>query len=209
MLSELLAAKPLAKDAAAAQIGHIRESARRLTGWSTTLIADAMSDALDISDPHGADRPRRARRRGRGREPHARRPQGADDQGRQGAGGLAARRPRPARARRSTTCQQCDQVQPDGRPHRRRRRAQARRGLDPRQGQGPGPLAGGHVAPVRPLPAPLGASRPAARARPGSACRSPSASSSSTAARSRPRARVRARARSSRFCCLPSVGSSA
>ena len=31
MLSELLAAKPLAKDAAAAQIGHIRDSAKRLT----------------------------------------------------------------------------------------------------------------------------------------------------------------------------------
>ena len=48
MLSELLAAKPLAKDAAAAQIGHIRDSAKRLTEMVDTLIADAMSDALDI-----------------------------------------------------------------------------------------------------------------------------------------------------------------
>jgi signal transduction histidine kinase len=48
MLSELLAAKPLQKDAAAAQIAHIRESAKRLTAMVDTLIADAMSDALDI-----------------------------------------------------------------------------------------------------------------------------------------------------------------
>ena len=93
-------------------------------------------------DPQGADRPRRARRRGRGSEPHARRPQGADDQGRQGAGGHAARRPRPAARGDRQPGQQRDQVQPDGRRHRRRRRAQARPGLDPRHGQGTGPLAG-------------------------------------------------------------------
>ncbi|HEX8663025.1 MAG TPA: DUF3369 domain-containing protein [Beijerinckiaceae bacterium] len=48
MLSELLGRKPLQKDAAGAQIAHIRESAKRLTGMVDTLIADAMSDALDI-----------------------------------------------------------------------------------------------------------------------------------------------------------------
>jgi signal transduction histidine kinase len=48
MLGELLATKPLPKDAAEAQIGHIRESAKRLTDMVDTLIADAMSDALDI-----------------------------------------------------------------------------------------------------------------------------------------------------------------
>src|SRR4029079_11676710 len=48
MLSELLAWKALAKDAAAAQIGHIRDSAKRLTEMVDSLIADAMSDALDI-----------------------------------------------------------------------------------------------------------------------------------------------------------------
>ncbi|HEX8165375.1 MAG TPA: DUF3369 domain-containing protein [Beijerinckiaceae bacterium] len=48
MLSELLEAKPLRRDAAGAQIAHIRDSAKRLTGMVDTLIADAMSDALDI-----------------------------------------------------------------------------------------------------------------------------------------------------------------
>jgi signal transduction histidine kinase/DNA-binding NarL/FixJ family response regulator len=48
MLGELLAAKPFQKDAAGAQIAHIRESAKRLTEMVDTLIADAMSDALDI-----------------------------------------------------------------------------------------------------------------------------------------------------------------
>jgi signal transduction histidine kinase len=48
MLSELLDAKPLPKEAADAQIAHIRESAKRLTAMVDTLIADAMSDALDI-----------------------------------------------------------------------------------------------------------------------------------------------------------------
>jgi signal transduction histidine kinase len=48
MLSELLARKPLQKDAAGAQVAHIRESAKRLTGMVDTLIADAMNDALDI-----------------------------------------------------------------------------------------------------------------------------------------------------------------
>jgi signal transduction histidine kinase len=48
MLGELLAAKPLQKEPAGAQIAHIRESAKRLTEMVDTLIADAMSDALDI-----------------------------------------------------------------------------------------------------------------------------------------------------------------
>jgi signal transduction histidine kinase len=48
MLSELLETKPMPKGAADAQVGHIRQSAKRLTDMVDTLIADAMSDALDI-----------------------------------------------------------------------------------------------------------------------------------------------------------------
>jgi signal transduction histidine kinase len=49
ILSDLLAADPVPIEQARAQLGHIRESARRLTAMSDTLIADAMADALDIS----------------------------------------------------------------------------------------------------------------------------------------------------------------
>ena len=139
MLSELLAAKPLAKDAAAAQIGHIRDSAKRLTEMVDTLIADAMSDALDIqirkepidlgalvAEVAGANRTLADRKEQTikvGKAPEVT---------------LLGDHDRLARGDRQPG-QQCDQVQPEGRRHRRRRRAQARPGLDPRQGQGPGP----------------------------------------------------------------------
>ena len=49
MLSDLIAMDPLPTDSVRAQVGHVRESARRLTGMVDTLIRDAMQDALDIS----------------------------------------------------------------------------------------------------------------------------------------------------------------
>jgi signal transduction histidine kinase len=48
MLGELLEASPGPTEAAGAQIAHIRQSAKQLTDMVDTLIADAMSDALDI-----------------------------------------------------------------------------------------------------------------------------------------------------------------
>jgi signal transduction histidine kinase len=49
MLGELLDAEPLPKDAAEAQVNHVRESAKRLTAMVDTLVSGAMNDALDIS----------------------------------------------------------------------------------------------------------------------------------------------------------------
>jgi signal transduction histidine kinase len=49
MLTDLLGLQPPALDGARAQIDHIRDSAKRLTGMVDALISDAMSDALDIS----------------------------------------------------------------------------------------------------------------------------------------------------------------
>ena len=49
MLSDLLAMDPIPAEQVRAQIGHVRESARRLTGMVDTLITDAMNDALDIT----------------------------------------------------------------------------------------------------------------------------------------------------------------
>lgn len=49
MLTDLLGLQPPALDGARAQIDHIRDSAKRLTGMVDALIADAMSDALDIA----------------------------------------------------------------------------------------------------------------------------------------------------------------
>lgn len=48
MLSDLLAVKPVPVEAASAQVAHVRASAKRLTEMVDTLIAGAMSDALDI-----------------------------------------------------------------------------------------------------------------------------------------------------------------
>jgi signal transduction histidine kinase len=48
MLGDMIEAKPPPAEAMHAQIGHIRDTARRLTGMIETLIADAMTDALDI-----------------------------------------------------------------------------------------------------------------------------------------------------------------
>ncbi|HEY7385934.1 MAG TPA: DUF3369 domain-containing protein [Beijerinckiaceae bacterium] len=48
MLSDLLAMEPADLDTARSQLEHVRLSARRLTKMVDTLIADAMSDALDI-----------------------------------------------------------------------------------------------------------------------------------------------------------------
>ncbi|KMO22288.1 ATP-binding response regulator [Methylobacterium platani] len=49
MLGDMIEANPQPTEAMHAQIGHIRETARRLTGMIETLIADAMNDALDIA----------------------------------------------------------------------------------------------------------------------------------------------------------------
>ena len=49
MLSDLLAMQPLPEKQVGDQIGHVRESAKRLTGMVDALIADAMNDALDIN----------------------------------------------------------------------------------------------------------------------------------------------------------------
>jgi signal transduction histidine kinase len=49
MLTDLLGLNPPALDGARAQIDHIRDSARHLTGMADALIADAMNDALDVS----------------------------------------------------------------------------------------------------------------------------------------------------------------
>ena len=49
ILSDLLEAKRLQVEPARAQVEHIRESAKRLTGMVDLLIADAMNDALDIT----------------------------------------------------------------------------------------------------------------------------------------------------------------
>ncbi|GJD50631.1 Adaptive-response sensory-kinase SasA [Methylobacterium crusticola] len=49
MLGDLVGSPPRPVEAMQAQIGHIRDSARRLTTMIESLIADAMNDALDIS----------------------------------------------------------------------------------------------------------------------------------------------------------------
>jgi signal transduction histidine kinase/CheY-like chemotaxis protein len=49
ILADLLEAEPVQRDAALAQVRHVRESAKRLTGMVDLLISDAMNDALDIT----------------------------------------------------------------------------------------------------------------------------------------------------------------
>ena len=49
ILSEFIGATPVPLDNVRAQVGHIRESAQRLTRMVDSLMADAMTDALDIS----------------------------------------------------------------------------------------------------------------------------------------------------------------
>ncbi|ACL56254.1 ATP-binding response regulator [Methylobacterium nodulans] len=49
MLGDLIGTLPQPVEAMRAQVGHIRDSARRLTGMIESLIADAMNDALDIT----------------------------------------------------------------------------------------------------------------------------------------------------------------
>ncbi len=49
MLSDLLSMEPLPADSVRAQVGHVRESAKRLTAMVDSLINDAMNDAVDIS----------------------------------------------------------------------------------------------------------------------------------------------------------------
>jgi signal transduction histidine kinase/CheY-like chemotaxis protein len=49
MLCEFLDAEPVPKAPAAAQVEHIRDSAKRLTGMVDMLISEAMNDALDIA----------------------------------------------------------------------------------------------------------------------------------------------------------------
>lgn len=52
MLSDLIALEPVPVDSMRAQVGHVRDSARRLTAMVDVLIDDAMKDALDISIRH-------------------------------------------------------------------------------------------------------------------------------------------------------------
>jgi signal transduction histidine kinase len=52
ILTEFIGAAEIPADKAQAQVEHIRESAKRLTGMVDTLIADAMIDALDITIRH-------------------------------------------------------------------------------------------------------------------------------------------------------------
>jgi len=49
MLSEIIALDPVPLTAAAVQVGHIRETALRMTSLVDSLIADAMADALDMT----------------------------------------------------------------------------------------------------------------------------------------------------------------
>ncbi len=49
MLSEIISLNPVPLTAAAAQVGHIRETALRMTSLVDSLIADAMADALDMT----------------------------------------------------------------------------------------------------------------------------------------------------------------
>ena len=49
MLTDLLAMEPIPDRQVRDQIGHVRDSAKRLTGMVDSLIADAMNDALDIN----------------------------------------------------------------------------------------------------------------------------------------------------------------
>ncbi|GGK37823.1 ATP-binding response regulator [Salinarimonas ramus] len=49
MLGDLIAVSPPPLDGMRAQVGHIRETALRLTDMVSTLVADAMNDALDIT----------------------------------------------------------------------------------------------------------------------------------------------------------------
>ena len=49
MLSDLLAVHPPPVESMRKQVGHVRDSARRLTGMVDGLIRDAMNDALDIA----------------------------------------------------------------------------------------------------------------------------------------------------------------
>jgi signal transduction histidine kinase len=54
ILNEFIGATPVPLDNVRAQVGHIRESAQRLTRMVDSLMADAMTDALDISIRHEA-----------------------------------------------------------------------------------------------------------------------------------------------------------
>src|SRR3712207_6563887 len=49
ILADLLATEPLAVESIRTQLGHIRETAKRLTGMVDDLIVDAMNDAFDIA----------------------------------------------------------------------------------------------------------------------------------------------------------------
>ena len=54
ILNEFVGATPVPLDNVRAQVGHIRESAQRLTRMVDSLMADAMTDALDITIRHEA-----------------------------------------------------------------------------------------------------------------------------------------------------------
>ena len=49
MLKDIVASSPIRTDVLSEQIKHIQDSSKRLTGMVDSLLADAMTDALDIS----------------------------------------------------------------------------------------------------------------------------------------------------------------
>ena len=78
ILKEMIAAAGALDDNVKAQIGYIRDAANRLTEMVDDLVADAMADALDITIRREPVDISVLVAGGRGGEPAAGRPQGAD-----------------------------------------------------------------------------------------------------------------------------------
>jgi CheY-like chemotaxis protein len=198
MLIDLLAMHPTPLEQVSAQIGHVRESAKRLTGMVDTLISDAMTDALDIAirrDPVDLSALVRDV--------------------------VEANRPLADRKEQSVAIEGPDQLVACGDQDRlfeavdnlvsNAIKYSPRGGANPpraRAETGIGPACGSSIAVPASRRKTSGAcsddssasrpSRPAARVRRGSGCPSPSASSTSMAGASRPRAPVRGRGPRSR-----------
>jgi YD repeat-containing protein len=187
MLSDFLAMQPLPETQVRDQIRHVRDSAKRLTGMVDSLISDAMNDALDITvrrepldllglvgDVVEANRPLADRKNqtisvdGPDSVTHA--------VTRTGSGKLSTTL---SPMRSSTLRPAARSVSSSSGRARTRLYTCAIPALASRRRTSEGSSAGSSG--FRP-------SRPGARARPGSACRSPSASSTSTEAASRQRA---------------------
>ena len=184
MLNELLPADGVAEKARRDQIEHIRQSARRLTAMVDDLIADAMSDALDISVRARAGRSRRLVAEVVGGNRLASGKEQRSHVGRRSRS-LVTRRSRTGCARRSTTSSATpsNTARPGARSTITARREGDEAVIRVAR-QRPGPVAGGPGPPVRPFPAAFGqADRRRELDRPR-ASRSPNASSTCTAAAS-------------------------